>query len=128
MTLLAYVFNFLPPVLYGGSLTLSQLTGWPRWAVLAGIGGGGLIQIERARSLWVSGAKLHWLGVGAIAEVLTKLLIIIISLCTDPPTAERVEPFLWRLIRLRTYDDGTAPRPWWQQVKLAFATYTLVWC
>jgi SSS family solute:Na+ symporter len=37
VTLLGYVFIFLPPVLYGGSLTLSQLTGWPPWAVLAGI-------------------------------------------------------------------------------------------
>jgi SSS family solute:Na+ symporter len=35
--LVAYVFIFLPPVLYGGSLTLSELTGWPPWAVLAGI-------------------------------------------------------------------------------------------
>lgn len=37
VTLLGYVFIFLPPVLYGGSLTLSQLTGWPPWAVLTGI-------------------------------------------------------------------------------------------
>lgn len=37
VTLLGYVFIFLPPVLYGGSLTLSQLTGWPSWAVLLGI-------------------------------------------------------------------------------------------
>ena len=35
--LFGYVFIFLPPVLYGGSLTFSQLTGWPPWAVLAGI-------------------------------------------------------------------------------------------
>ena len=35
--LFGYVFIFLPPVLYGGSLTLSELTGWPQWAVLAGI-------------------------------------------------------------------------------------------
>ena len=35
--LVAYVFIFLPPVLYGGSLTLSELMGWPPWAVLAGI-------------------------------------------------------------------------------------------
>src|SRR4051812_15239827 len=34
--LFGYVFIFLPPVLYGGSLTFSELTGWPFWAVLAG--------------------------------------------------------------------------------------------
>ena len=35
--LLGYLFVFLPPVLYGGSLTFSQLTGWPSWIVLVGI-------------------------------------------------------------------------------------------
>jgi solute:Na+ symporter, SSS family len=35
--LLGYVFIFLPPVLYGGSLTLSELTGWPQGYVLIGI-------------------------------------------------------------------------------------------
>ncbi len=32
--LVAYIFIFLPPVLYGGSLTFAQLTGWPFYAVL----------------------------------------------------------------------------------------------
>ena len=35
--LVGYVFIFLPPVLYGGSLTISELTGWSQWYVLAGI-------------------------------------------------------------------------------------------
>jgi SSS family solute:Na+ symporter len=35
--LVAYVIIFLPPVLYGGSITLSELTSWPLWTVLAGI-------------------------------------------------------------------------------------------
>ena len=35
--LLGYVLIFLPPVLYGGGLTFSQLTGWPSWAVILGI-------------------------------------------------------------------------------------------
>ena len=37
----------------------------------------------------------------AIAQVLTMLLIIIVSLCSAPPTPERVQPFLWRLNWLR---------------------------
>lgn len=32
--LLGYVFVFLAPVLYGGSVTFSKLTGWPLWAIL----------------------------------------------------------------------------------------------
>jgi solute:Na+ symporter, SSS family len=35
--LFAYVFLFLTPALYGGSVTFSRLTGWPPAAVLAGI-------------------------------------------------------------------------------------------
>src|SRR5262245_61866966 len=32
--LVGYIFIFLPPVLYGGSVTFSELTGWPSWAVI----------------------------------------------------------------------------------------------
>lgn len=35
--LFGYVFLFLAPILYGGSVTFSRLTGWPAPAVLAGI-------------------------------------------------------------------------------------------
>src|SRR5215831_7656715 len=35
--LFAYVFLFLTPALYGGSVTFSKLTGWPPAVVLAGI-------------------------------------------------------------------------------------------
>ena len=35
--LFGYVFVFLAPVLYGGSITLSKLTGWPPGVVLIGI-------------------------------------------------------------------------------------------
>ena len=35
--LFAYVFLFLTPALYGGSITFSRLTGWPPAAVLAGV-------------------------------------------------------------------------------------------
>lgn len=35
--LVGYVFVFLPPVIYGGSITLSELTGWPLHSVMIGI-------------------------------------------------------------------------------------------
>ena len=35
--LIGYVFVFLPPVIYGGSITLSELTGWKLEYVMAGI-------------------------------------------------------------------------------------------
>ena len=97
-------------------------------AAIAGLAGGLLIQIALALTLWAIGSKLHWLYVGAIAQVLTTLLIVVISLRTKPPTPEQVQPFLWRPAWLRAYDETAAPRPWWQQVKLWFAIYALAWC
>jgi len=35
--LVGYIFVFLPPVIYGGSLTLSELTGWSQGYVMVGI-------------------------------------------------------------------------------------------
>lgn len=35
--LIGYIFVFLPPVIYGGSLTLSELTGWDQGYIMAGI-------------------------------------------------------------------------------------------
>jgi len=95
---------------------------------IAGLVGGLLIQIALALGVWAAGAKLHWLYVGAIAQALTMLLIVIVSFRTKPPGSDQVEPFLWRPAWLRTYDETAAPRPWWQQVKLWFALYALAWC
>ena len=95
-------------------------------AAIAGLLGGLAIQI--ALALWASGSTLHWLYVGAMAQALTMLLIVIVSLCTPPPPLKQVQPFLWRPAWLRAYDQGGSRRPWWQQVKLWFAAYALGWC
>ena len=104
---------------------------WPRTTyrgAIAGLVGGLLIQIALAIGVWVTGVQLHWLYVGAIAQGLTMLLIIVASLCTTPPAPDQVRPFLWRPGWLRAYDETRAPRPWWQHVKLWFAFYALGWC
>ncbi|MBL9215907.1 MAG: sodium/solute symporter [Opitutaceae bacterium] len=94
---------------------------------VAGLVGGLLIQIALAVGLWATGAKLHWLYVGAIAQVITMLLIAAVSLATPAPAPEQTTPFLWRVSWLQAYDEGVR-RPWWQQVKLWFALYALAWC
>ena len=94
---------------------------------VAGLLGGLLIQIALAVALWASGVTLHWLYVGAIAQSLTMLLIVVVSLGTKPSTPEQVLPFLWRPSWLQTFDQAGPPRPWWQQVKLWFALYASAW-
>jgi SSS family solute:Na+ symporter len=95
---------------------------------VAGLLGGLFIQITLALALWVTGLSLHWLYVGALAQLLTMILIIAVSLRTEPPSATQVEPFLWRASWLTRLSGDVKPRRWWQQVKLWFALYAAAWC
>jgi SSS family solute:Na+ symporter len=95
---------------------------------VVGLGGGFVILITLAIGLWATGLTLHWLYVGAIAQALTMILIVVISLRTAPPKPEQVEPFLWRPSWLTVYSADATPRPWWQQVKVWFGAYAVAWC
>lgn len=94
---------------------------------VAGLAGGVLIQVGLALALWASSSSLHWLYVGAIAQALTMILTVVVSLATPPPSRGQVEPFTWRPHWLRAYDDPVQRRPWWQQLKVWFAIYALGW-
>lgn len=94
---------------------------------VAGLVGGVIIQILLALLLYGLEIKLHWLYVGAIAQVLTMLLIIVVSLYSVPPTDEQVKPFLWNPSWLSTFENKEQ-RPWWQSIKLWLALYALAWC
>ena len=89
-----------------------------------GLIGGLVIQIVLAFYLH----SLHWLYVGAIAQVLIMMLAMVVSLFTAPPRPDQVEPFTWRASWLRAYDENAPPRPWWQQIKIWFAIYAFGWC
>ena len=95
---------------------------------VAGLLGGLVIQIALALLLWARGSTLHWLYIGAIAQALTMLLVIAVSLSTTPPEPEQVAPFLWRPHWLSSQDENAPPRPWWQQVKFWFSLYLVIWC
>jgi solute:Na+ symporter, SSS family len=95
---------------------------------LAGLIGGLFIQIALAILLWSSGSRLHWLYVGAIAQALTMLLVVIVSLRSKPPALAQVDAFVWRPSWLKPHDATAGPRPWWQQVKFWFGVYALAWC
>ena len=95
---------------------------------IAGLIGGVFIQIALAVSLLAADIHLHWLYVGAIAQALTMLLIAVVSLNSAPPTDEQVKPFLWRMSWIRTLEEGTKKRPWWQSIKLWLILYAIAWC
>jgi SSS family solute:Na+ symporter len=92
---------------------------------LAGLSGGLIIQIGLALALWAMHIQLNWLYVGGIAQVLTMGLIVVVTLLTTPAPRPNWEPFLWRPALLAQYEEGR--RPWYQQVKVWFSLYALVW-
>ncbi len=96
-------------------------------AAVVGLAGGVAIQLGVAFGLEWLEIGLHWLYVGAIAQVLIMLLIVIVSLRTKAPATAQVEPFTWKRSWLRILDDG-AKRPWWKSIWLWGALYALAWC
>ncbi|MGO9199188.1 MAG: SLC5 family protein [Limisphaerales bacterium] len=93
---------------------------------LAGLVGGLVIQIGLALALWALDVRLNWLYIGSIAQVLTMLLIVGVTLRTAPAPAATYTQFLWRPAVLAQYDEGRI-RPWYKQVKLWFGLYAVIW-
>jgi SSS family solute:Na+ symporter len=93
---------------------------------LAGLLGGLVIQIGLAVSLWALNIQLNWLYVGSIAQGLTMALVVLVSRLTPADAARNRETLIWKPALLSTYDDGI-PRPWYQQVKLWFGLYAILW-
>ncbi|MBS1751548.1 MAG: sodium/solute symporter [Bacteroidetes bacterium] len=97
-------------------------------AAVTGLAGGVVIQILLSVGLIAAGINLHWLYVGAIAQVITMLLIAFVSLFTRPPTPNQIKPFLWKWSWVTELNDSSVKRPWWKQIKLWLALYALAWC
>ncbi len=93
---------------------------------LFGLVGGLVITVSLALGLAAVEVELHWLYVAGVAQAITMIGIVIVSLCTDPPRHEQSEPFLWRPAALVRYDEG-AHRRWYHSLKLWFALYAFVW-
>lgn len=94
---------------------------------VVGLLGGVAIQLVLASMLALLEIRLHWLYAGGISQLLTMLLVIVVSLYTTPSTADQVNRFIWRPSWLLTLDDGIR-RPWWKQVRFWALLYALAWC
>jgi solute:Na+ symporter, SSS family len=95
-------------------------------AAIFGLAGGLVIQIIVAIlfSGEISGLpKLHFFYIGFIAQVIIAIGITIVTLCTAPPSPEKIKDKIWTLDMLRHYDN--TPRPWYKQVKFWWALFFL---
>ncbi len=105
---------------------------WKRMNYAAGLFGlvGGLL-IQVATAILFSGhvpplPKLHFFYLGAISQVVIAIGIVVVTLATPAPDAEKVAPYVWRLALLDQYDEG-ARRPWYQQLKFWWGLIAVVW-
>jgi solute:Na+ symporter, SSS family len=111
---------------------------WWRTNEAGGIFGviGGLILAGLAMAASIHGAlggdqvhpffRLHWLYLGFMAQVITMIGVVVVSLATSPPPASQWEPFRWRPSLLENLDEGRR-RPWWQSLKLWFVVFAVAW-
>jgi SSS family solute:Na+ symporter len=97
-----------------------------RQGALFGLIGGSAITLAMAFGAPLVGVKLHWLYLAAIAQAITMVGIVVVSLLTPPPAEAEWRPFHWTLAALKQYDDGVR-RPWYQSVLLWWAVYIVGW-
>jgi SSS family solute:Na+ symporter len=93
---------------------------------LAGLFGGLIIQIAMALGIWAWGIQIHWLYVGAIAEAMTMIVVIVATLTGGKTPSESSLSLVWKPSLLAQYDDGVR-RPWYQRVPLWLGIYAGCW-
>jgi SSS family solute:Na+ symporter len=93
---------------------------------LFGLIGGAAITLTMALGAPAVGIKLHWLYLGAIAQAITMIGIVVVSLLTPAPAEELWRPFHWTFAALKQLDDGIK-RPWYQSIVLWWVVFFGVW-
>jgi solute:Na+ symporter, SSS family len=93
---------------------------------LAGLFGGLIIQIAMALGIWAWGIQIHWLYVGAIAEAMTMIVVVVATLTGGKTPSESSLSLVWKPSLLAQYDDGVR-RPWYQRVPLWLGIYAGCW-
>lgn len=97
-----------------------------RQGALFGLIGGSAITLAMAFGAPACGVTLHWLYLAAIAQAITMVGIVVVSLLTPPPSEAQWRPFHWTLAALQQYDDGVK-RPWYQRILLWWIIYIIGW-
>jgi len=95
-------------------------------AALFGIIGGSVIQWTIAVGAPELGIKLHWLYLGAIAQAVIMICIVVISLLSPDSPSSQAESFHWSLTGLRDLTEEKS-RPWYQSLKLWFGIFAAIW-
>ncbi len=93
---------------------------------LFGLVGGAIITVSFALGGPALGYKLHWLYWAAIAQAITMIGVVVVSMLTPAPSEGQWKPFHWTLGALTEFDEGHR-RPWYQSLLLWWGVYAIVW-
>jgi Na+(H+)/acetate symporter ActP len=91
-----------------------------------GLIGGTAIQIIVVVLAKMMGLELHWLYLACLAQILTMIGIMIVSLATPAVASEAIDSMVWSISLLTQYGEGRR-RPWYQSLKIWFGVYAAVW-
>jgi SSS family solute:Na+ symporter len=103
---------------------LWERTNYP--AALFGMIGGLIFQVVIAIAAPQLGFNLHWLYLAFIGQMLTMAAVGVVSLMTERQHNSPVGDLVWKPALLIQY-EGRERRPWYQQLKLWFAIWTVGW-
>ncbi|MGI8965083.1 MAG: sodium:solute symporter family transporter, partial [Limisphaerales bacterium] len=112
---------FISVILMG---VLWKRTNYP--AAIFGIIGGFIIQLLVALGAPKLGFHLHWLYLGAIAQVLIMTGIALVSIFSTSPPVSEAGAFQWSLTGLRYFKEEKS-RPWFQSLRLWFGIFACLW-
>jgi SSS family solute:Na+ symporter len=93
---------------------------------LFGLIGGLFLVVTLAVGLPFAGQHWHWLYVAFLAQVLTMIGVVLVSLKTTAPSREQWEPFYWHSSLLSQYSVDSK-RPWYKKLKLWYGLLTAIW-
>lgn len=91
-----------------------------------GLVGGLGIQATVSIGAEMLGLKLHWFYTAAIAEALTMIGVVVVSLATKAPDREGIEPLIWRPALLKVFHAGPG-RHWYHQPIFWYGLYAAIW-
>lgn len=91
-----------------------------------GLIGGSVITVAIAVGAPHCGIHIHWLYLGSIAQAITMVGIVIVSLLTPVAAESLWRPFQWTPSVLRQFDEGVR-RPWYQSLLMWWGIYIVVW-
>lgn len=91
-----------------------------------GLIGGFVIQLGVVAGFMILGIRLHWFYNAFVAQSITMLGVVVVSLATPAPDESQWKPFLWSRGAVAV-QDADVSRPWYHSWLLWLGVYAVIW-